>query len=422
MKNIIISFIFLLFISFFGGLSGNTISNKNLSDSAFINDNIDKAFYFAFNKPDSALYYIDEAIKLSAKTNYKNGLSDGFHTKGIIYYAIDKYDSALNNYFVALDMRKELNDKKKYASTLNNIALTYSNLSLYEPAVKFNLEALKIRESLGDSIEIAKSLNNLGMCYHYLKDYENALNFYSQSLHIKTLQGDNKVIASTLNNIGQLYFDWGFEKKKYFDSAFYYLSKAVILRNLSGDTQGMAESLLNLGNIYIQREEYSKALIFLEDANHHFNNNGDLSGMANVEFNLGYIFYKRLNPDYKTALDHFEKSVKIAREINDLNLLEDNYYNISAIYRLMKKFDYAYNYVELYNEIKDSISSIETRKEIARLQIAYETEKKEKQIFNQGLTIDKLKENQNKLIFSVIALLIIVMSVFIILYRKKRLA
>ncbi len=391
-------------------------------DSALIESYLDNAFDNAFYNPESAFYYVDSAINMANFIGYKEKLSEGFQVKGIIYYAIDQYDSALTYYYKALDLRVKDGNLLGTAASLNNIASTYSSLSLYKLAVKNNLDALKIHEALNDTGRIGNSLNNLALNYHYLREYKTALNYYQEALEYKNkIQNNEKDIARTLNNIGQLYFDWGYIDEKYFDSAANYLFKAIKIRQEINDIQGVSESLFNLGNIYIQKKQYDRALIFIDDAHNNFIISGDKSGIAKVYSNLGFIAYRSGDPDYKKALKYFNKSVSMAKEMNSLQLLQDNYLHISNIFKFKGQYDNAYQYMELYNEIKDSIATIEIKKEIIRLQIEYEAMKREATIVKQQAQINKLLLKQNKLlILSVIlSFAVIIICILFILLRKK---
>ncbi len=398
-------------------------SGSAIIDSLIIDKYLDLAFDSAFTNPDSAFYFVNFAIESAEQINYLKGKYDAIQMKGIIFYAIDHYDSALNYFFDALEYRQAQNDLEGIASSINNIALCYTNLSIYESAVKYNLEGLKIREEIDDSVGIAKSLNNLGICYHNLKNYKKAIKYYKEALKMKFALKDEYSIASTYNNIGQLFFDWGYESEQYFDSASSYLIKAVKLREKINDQQGLSESLLNLGNVYIQKGEYYRALIFIENSLQKFTQNGDKYGQANAYFNRGYILYSKVDAEMNKALDQFKKSIEIAEEINSLELLRDNYLNIANLYKRTNKYDQAYEYMEMYNEIKDSIISVETSKEIAKLQIQYETQKKDKLILQQESNIDKLTARQNiytviLIILSAIVIIVIIYIIYLILNKR----
>jgi len=402
-------------------LYGSSVE-KIVIDSALVNTYIDNAFNYAFYNPDSAFYYIDTAIIMANQIGYNKKIAEAYQVKGIIYYAIDKYDSALIFYHEALGIRVETGDLKGTAASFNNIAATYSSLSLYKLAVKNNLEALRIHEALSDAPRIGNSLNNLALNYHYLNEYETALKFYKEALEYKNKIPDNeKDIARTLSNIGQLYFDWGYSNEQYYDSAASYLFKAIKIRQKIEDIQGLSESLFNLGNIYIEKEQFDRALIFIDDAYNNFKLANDKSGIAKVYSNIGYIAYRRGNPDYKNALINFNKSVGIAKEVSNLQLLQDNYLHISNIFKFKGQYDNAYQYIELYNEVKDSIASIEIKKEIIRLQIEYEAKKREATIAKQQAQIRKLILKKNRLLIftSILGLSILIMGVILIIVKRK---
>ncbi len=136
--------------------------------------------------------------------------------------------------------------------------------------------------------------------------------------------------------------------------------------------------------------------------------NSDLIKLAETHFQKGKHFNNR--NEYDKALLEYYKSLDYAKEIDNLELIRNNYKSIADIYKKKTDFKLAYNYIEKYNSLNDSIIKFETNKEYERLDYLYEKQKKENIILAQQSDIKKLKSNHTRLIMVINICLILLIS------------
>ena len=274
-------------------------------------------------------------------------------------------------------MNNSVDDAIKYASELLIIAEEKENLKFIDLACSFLGEAYFYMDEIEKSIEyfekyletnikqedidgIATAYNNLGIVYRYIEKYETAIQYYLESLAIKERLNDSTGLSTTINNIGVLYFHMGDYNK-----ALEYYERSYDLETSIGYKPGIATSLLNIGEIHSVLNNYNK------------------------------------------ALSYFNRSIELSESIEDMHTLEINYKCLYDMYKRKIDFQKALYYFELYSDLRNNRLSQETRKEIAKLEIQYETSKKEKEII--------LLNKQNLLNRIIILGLSIAFGIFIIL-------
>jgi len=283
-------------------------------------------------------------------------------------------------------MNKSVEEAIKYAGELLMMAEDQGDLRYIDLASSFLGEAHFYMDNIDKSIEyfekflktnfeqqdihgIATGYNNLGIVYRYIEKYESAIQYYLESLAIKERLKDSAGMSTTLNNIGVLYFYMG----NYNDALDYY-KRSYELEKALNSKSGIATSLLNIGEVHSVLSNFSK------------------------------------------ASDYFRQSIELSKEINDLHALELNYKCLYDMHKRKVNFDKALYYFELYNELKNERLSQESRKEIAELEIQYETSKKEKEI--------ALLHQQNKLGRMIILILsvafVIIVLLMVLLIKQGR--
>ncbi len=354
------------------------LSDKKSESNAL--NSIGISYYILSDYP-KAIEYFGKSAKVSGDISDKKAVVKSLNNIGVIYQILGKYDKALKYYNKSLVMKKDLGDKRGIAKTLSNIAVIYQDLNDNDHALEFNRKALEIYKKFNDKIGLASSYNNMGVIYDNLQNKDKALEYYKKSLKIKEEIKDNRGIANTLNNIGLIYTKLGNYKK----AGFYY-KRSLKIRQKIGDKYGIASSMDNIGVLY----------------------------------------FKTLN--YKQSLIYLNKSLKIAEGENFKDIKKRNYLHFSQVYDSLKKYQKALENYQLYSAVKDSIFSDKTKKEIADIQVKYETEKKEKEneilrkkAVLQKLKIEYQKRTKNNIIYIFVLILVLISTLVVfILYKNKR--
>jgi two-component system, NarL family, sensor kinase len=385
---------------------------------------------FKSNNPDTALYYYNLALLLSAKINDEKFEILSYKSIGKFYLMQGANDKALEIFTKAMNIAVEHEDKLEIAGINNNIGSAYYKQGEYDNASEYYFKSLKIWEELGNKKEMAGSYNNIGMLQTMLHAYDKALEYYSIALKIAEEISDKKIMTLCYNGIGNDYY-----QLFAYDKAIENYLKSLKYSEELGDHLGIARSYMNIGNIYYSKgtEASSKeqSLDYLNQSVKYYLKSlemaeelGDDNFTAIILVNIAMANIDLKN--YNEAIGYANKSLSMAIETGALQTQNLAYEFLSSAYDSLRDFENAYKYQKLFKQINDSIFNAESSSQIADLQTKYEMGKKEAEIVRlqneQDSQTMKLKQNRI-IIYSIslgaILLLAVILS-FFNLYKQKQ--
>ena len=305
------------------------------------------AYYYSKPNPDSAFLLGEEAFSLSKKINYTKGKALSMQNIAYTNYKNNDFAEALNFYHKSLDYFIEIKDSSEITITYTEIAKIHYRLNNYDNAIKFMTKSLNIYEQKKDLKNISKSYNNLGVLYKYVGNYDTAIIFFQKALKIHIQRKDSVSMSMVYNNMASLYI-----MKNDYKQAEAYLQKSLEIKEKKGLKSGMAVSYGNLAELYNS----------LADSINSFQN-------------------------YKISISYAKKSLAIAEEIDDLDIISFAYSYLMTSYKGIENYKDALLYSELYKRTQDSLYGIEKALEIENLQAEYDSEK----INNEN---EQLKQNE----------------------------
>ena len=293
----------------------------------------------------------------------------------------------LNDYFFTsnyIKMNKCLIDAEQIANETKNQswkgAINVRKAMLF--GVKQNKEAaLKHYFLAYDNCKIAKDSLCMGECleqisakYKELEDLKKAREYYQKAIPILSKFGDNFQMALTYNNYSNLLGQEGdfVASEKYIDSA-------IIMAKKNKDLYKVTLYNLNKASLLTTLKKYPKAIKL------------------------------------------YQEGEKISQENNWGDLLAYNFSAQSELYEEIGTIDLAYNYLNKYNKINDSLNGIKVQNKISELEIKYETQKKEASLKEASLKISESNRKIERIYFllSVLACLIGVLLYFYFNQKKK---
>jgi len=305
-----------------------TLLKNEKTDTGKVNHFNNLFFEYEYTDNIKAKEYLDNALELSEKIDYKKGLATTYIHLGWFAEDMGNYQQAIIHYQQSLKISEKLADKKSISATLGNIGVAYYNLSDFPKALDFYFKTLKIAEELGDKNKIQKQLGNIGIIYHEQGDYSKALDYYFKALKIAKELDDKYGIASDNGSIGNAY-------------------KAQAYIAISH--QGYKES----DSLYIKAlDYYFKALKLFEELD-------DKTKIATQLTNIGTVYHDQ--KDYQKALDYYFKALKIDKELGDKNGIATNLGNIGSLFTSIKKYAEAEKYMLQALAIADSIGMLKEK-------------------------------------------------------------
>ncbi|MCD4792608.1 MAG: PAS domain S-box protein [Bacteroidales bacterium] len=339
---------------------------------------------FSENNIDSSLIFLNKACKISQKNNYTAGKAKCLEGKAYVFSKNSNYSKSLDYYYKAAVEYSKV-DNREEANCYDGIAKIQYLYENYELSIKYLNKALDISVKVNDKNEIGKTYNNLGIIYKKLKQYEKALKYFNKAVEIKVELNDSVGLARVYNNIGNIYSEKD-EKEK----AIIFYNKSIKIKELYNDKEGFIITYGNMSELYIK--------------------------YADEEKNIN-----KKREKYKIALEFAVKSLKLAEDINDIEIKKNVFLYLHKSYKGLEDYKSALKYSELHTDIKDSLFNLEKIKAVQKIESEFRTDKENQKLREQQLLTEQelKKEKAQKVNYFTGLIILLIFIVVIILNRRK---
>jgi serine phosphatase RsbU (regulator of sigma subunit) len=342
------------------------------------------------------------ACSINAQPSYKNKLNDSL---GIALIEAKHDTTKAIILMLQYNNTKSVNPKLaiKYLEQANVILLNstsvllkikllmatghaYYYISDYKKSIACFIKLLKIQEQQNNQRGIASMHNNIGVIYLEANDTANALKHGLKSLKIKLKINDNdsddvSQISMSYSSIGKTYFAMN-NFKLALEYDFKALNIAIKLKNKK------REALMynNIGSVYATQKNYSEAANCFKKAYKIYQLLNDDENLALCLNNMAELHFCKNN--YNQAIEKYNQALVIALNLEAVSDIQTCYVGLQKSYFEMHNYKKAYDYLQKYNTIKDSIYSEENSTQMNELLAGFDSEKKEQEI--------TLLQNENK--------------------------
>jgi signal transduction histidine kinase len=361
---------------------------------------------------NKSLQFAQKAIELSEKIKSKEFLAQAHSDIGSVYNRLTVFDKAKYHYLEALKLRKELGHDIKIAGIYSNIATILIRQSEHEEALEYSFQSLKKYEEIGDITQQTKILGNISIIYSELQQLESALKFSRKCLDLSRKNNIKIMEAQSMMQIGAYHFE-----KIEMDSALYYLTAAKDIFEEIGYIYELGGIYSNIGRLYFNQDKLVEAENFILKGLEYREKVGDSLGIGMSFINLGELEQRKKNVNLSN--EFLNKSLKIFVDNN-------GFIHIKRIYALLienaiatKDFSKAVDLYQIYDVYKDSLYDTNISNELTKMQVLYETEKKEAEnlILKQDNDIKLLEiERKNRaIIILFVSILIILLAVWLVI-------
>lgn len=284
--------------------------------------------------------------------------------------------------------------------------MIYEIFGDYQKAIEYDYKSLEIAEKIKNKKLKAITLNNIGLVYSYQKDYyKEALKYFKEYLKISKENNNETEIMGANMNIGMQ-----FQRMNIPDSAEYYYNIAFELAEKLNNKHNMGRAYASLAELEKVRNNDKLHTDYSNKAIQIFKEEGYLIDLAAIYLNISDWYLENNNTD--SAMYYSNLMLDIAEEYNLAVYKQNVLLLMSDIYYNSAEFDKAYENLLSYNELKDSISSNETKEKLAQLQTIYEVKLKDKEIENFKIA-EKL-QNRKEYFYWFLILVIIIVTVIIV--------
>ena len=359
---------------------------------------------------DKAIANYERSLEVRQDIDDLEGVASSLNNLGLVYKNQGDLDRALAYYQNAYKIFEQTNDKIGLANAMNNIGIVFRGNGNQERALDSFLKALDIFQELGNNMGEANTLNNIGNIYYQQEKFEQALEFYERSLTISQQLGDKSSVAGKLSNIGGVYLVLG-NKQKALEST----EKALAIQKRIGDDQGQISTLNNLGAYFKEENDLDKSLGYFLEAEKVQKRIGDHSYSTITLSSIGEIYKDRKQP--QLGLKYLSRALREAKEYGSTENQINVYDKLSQTYADAGDFKRSYDYQQLAKVTRDSLDRVVSARELAEMQIKFESEQKQREIELLGkekevqdLKLTKQITVRNMIIaFSILAVLMLIL-------------
>ena len=330
--------------------------------------------------------YHDSSMYYSKESNYKKYIAMNHFLYGRLNRYEGNYDTAITYFNKCIEYTKIGLIKEGHA--LFNIGAIYSLKGDYDKSLKTYIDILAIFEKKKDTTAIAITLNAIAVVYGNSNKDDKAIEYFKEANEHFIKLNKKRDIALAYNNIGVILIRKGDTLK-----ARENILKALKISNEINIDFTKARSLYNLGSTY-GLSDSDQALNYYFQAKEILKNNNYNNLLIKVNRDIGHL-YRDLNRDNEAIL-YYKKALVLSEKLDELPSKEGIFDGLSEVYKNKNQFKEAYNYLSKYIIVKDSLFNIENTRELNLLQTQFDTEKKDKEIIQQQLQLEKTESELQK--------------------------
>ena len=359
---------------------------------------------------------VDTTILLSRKSLAQSILSDNYKiaksysNMGIAHSFLSQIDSSEYYLEKALKALDGSGNEAERASVYSNYAVIYQNSGRFDKVIEYNNKAIELIRHLPE--EVCTNYLNQAVIYANIGLYDNGQKYLKLAYKNAQIAKNDRIEGLTLGVMGGLYL-----KGKKLDSALFYLQKGQILCDRTRSPEICFRINSVLGEVFMEMDEDDQAAEVLLKAKSYAEERKLPHSMLTGYMLLGQLENKRGN--YKKSSGYFEKYQKI-RMLNNSDLSDIASFRIwSETEEKLGRYKKANKLLKTYVDMKDSMFSKENKQILADSEARFESEKKDREIAEQQLAIQK-NEARSTLMYLLIASLLLAGALLWFLFRQRQ--
>ncbi len=331
----------------------------------------------------SANHYVNLADSTYAQTNSKTGVIKVFRQKGFIAQLQSHYYEAINHFKKGIEYALKENNNELLGSLHNDVAVCYSYVSDFAASTSYYLKAGNYFEKAKLLPNYITTITNIARNNRILKRYTTALEEYKNALRFADSINNESNTAFIYQGIGITYDEQGKS-----DSALFYFKKALAISTKLNQQRKMAELLNSIGIVLKSQQQFDSSYKYMTKAKAMFSELKFEQDVKHVDINIGELlcsapdtFFKEstvpVAERYKRAGLLFQAVVNYAKDAGNKVLESNAWHGLSMAYSKSGNFKDAYQALNKYVELNDSVINEDVIESVARQQEAVEFAKKE---------------------------------------------
>ena len=328
--------------------------------------------------------YGNKALNLAKKIKHDKLIAQAYNDLSTVYLIKGDYQTSLDYSANALAIRKALKDEAGVASIHFKMGNNYFKLSQFDSTMHHYFTALEYYESQHDTAVVTNLRSNISSTYYSMGNYEKALEFLEEPIDYFYKVNDYLHLSNSLLNFGNIQL-----ALKDTAAAFVAYEKAEEFADKSQNLSTKAAIYNNYANIYTHRNEFSKAIQYIQESIAIREELGLYSDLESSKLTLALNQFRM--GDYEAAKPKMLKLKTAFEQIASKEKLKEIYLALSYLYAYEKKTDSVGYYSALYTKTNNDLQEGILLKNSEEIEVKYETEKKEKEILLQRAKLAEQK-------------------------------
>jgi tetratricopeptide (TPR) repeat protein len=267
----------------------------------------DLAFNYLYSKPDSTIWFAQQALVLSKQINYERGEIRALNDIGNALASTGNYSEAIEIFQQALHKSEKLKDKNMEAASLGNLAEAYSLQGDQRQAINFTLRSLAINLATHHLPYSAYNYENLGNYYDKAGQLDSALLYANQAYQLALQRNYKEQMGGILYSLGNIQSKLG-----NYDLAVPYYRNAAIQNQLVGNDTYLSLTYYALAMVFDSAGDKDSTNFYLKKSYETSMKTSDRKGMLDAATQLA-SFYEPINND--STLKYLKLSVALKDSI-----------------------------------------------------------------------------------------------------------
>ena len=359
----------------------NGQTNSKISESYYNSQNRLKKIHSI----DSLTFMADRESELMTDQLSDSLLAVFYQQTGLLFYFKSAYEQASDYFIKSEHYFKKADMHGKAAGMLSNQAVLQELQGNYQEAINMYLESATYFSDAFDSLSLAKVYTNIAVVYQEMGFPDKSLSYNMMGLKIRKHKQDTLASATNLNNIGVLYDELYHQP----DSALHYYQQAVTIYRRYNKLDKWGYALNNTARIHIEQKNNLLASKELTLAYALMDSIDNPDGKAKVLRNQGELSFAAMNN--QNAMEAFKQAFLFFKKAKDKKSMLEVSELLSNIYLAGGNYHEATAYMEIRNQIKDSLMSAESKSIIAEMETRYQVREK-----NKAISLLELQDELNR--------------------------
>ncbi len=301
------------------------------SDTVRLEINRELGFYYQDTRADIAIGYHQERLVLSKKLNFSLWEADAYQQVGYCYYRYLNFSSSYESYMNGLNV---LENPSRAIDEWG-----YQNFS-------FSKTPEDARLSIVGMIHFEMS-----RLFFASRSFDQVLSHLRQAYRIGETLKNKKILSLSSRDIGYYYY-----QNNQPDSAYHYYQLSLNYHKGSPYQILIGSLYLFVSQYYLGEKNYDSAHVYCNKALVSSNKDYKTGTLINAQLLKGQIFKRTGNID--SALYYSQKVIENSGSPNTRDRLAAGYILGSSLYKIMKKDELAYHYLERGKILSDSLNDV----------------------------------------------------------------